>query len=163
MSGSSYSAAGRGAGENAKSATNSNHADGARPARPAGCPRRHRNNSCDTMTLRRIIELALCYAVASVAGYLFSLLDLPLPWMIGPLIATALIGLVVKPIDIPTRTRPIGQVMISAHVGLAFNAAALTAILDHGVTILCVAVATAMIGFLMSGVLRRMKIGRAHV
>src|SRR3546814_28052 len=108
------------------------------------------------MTLRRIIELALCYAVASVAGYLFSLLDLPLPWMIGPLIATALIGLVVKPIDIPTRTRPIGQVMISAHVGLAFNAAALTAILDHGVTILCVAVATAMIGFLMSGVLRRM-------
>src|SRR3546814_20075244 len=89
---------------------------GARPARPAGCPRRHRNNICDTMTLRRIIELALCYAVASVAGYLFSLLDLPLPWMIGPLIATALIGLVVKPIDIPTRTRPIGQVMISAHV-----------------------------------------------
>src|SRR3546814_15453773 len=74
--------------------------------------------------------------------------------MIGPLIATALIGLVVKPIDIPTRTRPIGQVMISAHVGLAFNAAALTAILDHGVTILCVAVATAMIGVLMSGVLR---------
>src|SRR3546814_14518791 len=81
--------------------------------------------------------LRSCYAVAAVAGYLFSLLDLPLPWMIGPLIATALIGLVVKPIDIPTRTRPIGQVMISAHVGLAFNAAALTAILDHGVTILC--------------------------
>src|SRR3546814_12845771 len=87
----SDSAAGRGAGENAKSATNSNHADGARPARPAGCPRRHRNNICDTMTLRRIIELALCYAVASVAGYLFSLLDLPLPWLIGPLLATALI------------------------------------------------------------------------
>src|SRR3546814_14111484 len=79
---------------------------GARPARPAGCPRRHRNNICDTMTLRRIIELALCYAVASVAGYLFSLLDLPLPWMIGPRIDTALIGLVVQPIDSPTRPRP---------------------------------------------------------
>src|SRR3546814_13499567 len=99
------------------------------------------------MTLRRIIELALCYAVASVAGYLFSLLDLPLPWMIGPLIATALIGLVVKPIDLPPRTRPIGQVMISAHVGLAFNAAALPALLAPGVTILCVAVATALLGF----------------
>src|SRR3546814_11888553 len=92
------------------------------------------------MTLRRIIELALCYAVASVAGYLLSLLDLPLPWMIGPLIAPALIGLVVTPIDIPTRTRPIGQVMISAHEGLAFHAEALTALRDNGAPILCAAV-----------------------
>mgnify|MGYP000191237605 CR=1 FL=1 len=108
------------------------------------------------MTLRRVVELALCYAVASAAGYLFDSLGLPLPWMIGPLIATALIGLAVKPIDIPTRTRPVGQVTVSAHVGLAFNATALAAIADHGLVILSVAVATAMIGFLMSVVLRRM-------
>ncbi|MGF1594324.1 MAG: AbrB family transcriptional regulator [Kiloniellaceae bacterium] len=108
------------------------------------------------MTLRRATELALCYGVASGAGYLFSLLDLPLPWMIGPLIATALIGLTVKAVDVPTRTRPVGQVVVSAHVGLYFNAAALAAILDHGLVILGVAVTTALIGFLMSGVLRRM-------
>ncbi len=114
------------------------------------------------MTLRRVSELALCYAAAAGAGYLFSRLDLPLPWMIGPLIATALIGLLVKPVDIPTRTRPLGQVMVSAHVGLAFNAAALAAIVDHGLAILAVAVATALIGFAMSGVLRRMT-GTDHV
>src|SRR3546814_15755862 len=103
----SDSAAGRGAGENAKSATNSNHADGARPARPAGCPRPHRNNICATMTLRRIIALALCYAVASVAGYLFRLLDLPLPWLLGPLIATDLIGPLGKPAALPPPPRPL--------------------------------------------------------
>jgi uncharacterized protein len=114
------------------------------------------------MTLRRVIELALCYAVASCAGYLFDTLGLPLPWMIGPLIATALIGLVVKPIDIPASTRPVGQTTVSAHVGLAFNTAALAAILDHGLVILGVALATAFIGFLMSGILRRMA-GTDHV
>lgn len=114
------------------------------------------------MTRRRLLELAFCYAVASAAGYLFSLLDLPLPWMIGPLLATAVIGIAVKPIDIPVRTRPVGQTLISAQVGLAFTAAALAAILDHGLVILTVAVATAIIGFLMSGVLRRMT-GTDHV
>src|SRR3546814_7285062 len=82
--------------------------------------------------------------------------------MIGPLIATALIGLVARPIDIPTSTRPVGQLMVSAHVGLSFNAAALAAIVDHGLVILSVAAATGMIGFLMSGVLRRMT-GTDHV
>ncbi len=110
----------------------------------------------------RAAELAVCYAVSAAAGYLFSRLNLPLPWMIGPLIATAFMGLLVKTVDIPTRTRPVGQVMVSAHVGLAFNAAALVAIVDHGVVILTVAIATAIIGFLMSIVLRRMT-GTDHV
>lgn len=114
------------------------------------------------MTLRRLASLGLCYAVATCAGYLFSILGLPLPWMIGPLIATAAIGLAVKPVEIPDRTRPVGQVVVSAHVGLAFNAAALAAIVDHGLVILGVALATAMIGFLMSGVLRRVT-GTDHV
>jgi hypothetical protein len=105
--------------------------------------------------LRRAIELTACYAVAVGAGYLFSRLNLPLPWMIGPLISTALLGLTVRPVDVPTRTRPVGQVTVSAHVGLAFNAAALAAILDHGLVILSVALATAAIGFAMSVVLRR--------
>jgi len=108
------------------------------------------------MNGQRFLQLALCYGVASIAGYFFDLLGLPLPWMIGPLIATALIGLVVKPVDIPKKTRPVGQVTVSAHVGLYFNAAALTAIIDHGLVILGVALATAAIGFLMSGLLRRM-------
>ncbi len=110
----------------------------------------------------RALELILCYAVSAGAGYGFSRLNLPLPWMIGPLIATAAIGLLVKPVDIPTRTRPVGQVMVSAHVGLAFNAAALAAIVDHGLVILTVALATAIIGFGMSIVLRRMT-GTDHV
>ena len=114
------------------------------------------------MTFRRVIELFLCYAVASAAGYLFSELDLPLPWMIGPLIATAFIGIAIKPINIPTRTRLVGQMLISAQVGLSFTAAALGAILEDGVVILSVALVTAMIGFAMSGVLRRTT-GTDHV
>ncbi|MGD1879765.1 MAG: AbrB family transcriptional regulator [Kiloniellaceae bacterium] len=108
------------------------------------------------MTARRLSELALCYGVSAIAGYLFSTLGLPLPWMIGPLIATALLGLLGKPIHIPTRTRPVGQVTVSAHVGLYFTAEALGAIYDHGLVILSVAIATGAIGFLLSVLLRRM-------
>lgn len=114
------------------------------------------------MTLHRALELFICYALASGAGYLFSRLDLPLPWMIGPLIATALFGLLIKPVDVPTRTRPVGQVMVSAQVGLSFNAAALVAIVDHGLVIFTIALATATIGFIMAFVLRRMT-GTDHV
>ena len=108
------------------------------------------------MSLKRVLELLLCYAISTAAGWVFSRFNWPLPWMIGPLIATAAWGLLVKPVDVPTRTRPIGQVMVSAHVGLAFNAAALVAIVDHGVVIFAVALATAAIGFGMAFVLRRM-------
>lgn len=114
------------------------------------------------MSLRRGIELGFCYLVASLAGWLFDGLGLPLPWMIGPLIATAAIGIAVRPIDIPVRTRPVGQTLVSASVGLYFTAAALAAILDHGLVILGVALATAFFGFLMAGVLRRMT-GTDHV
>src|SRR3546814_20664731 len=105
-----------------KRARSNNGGDRREVARPAGRLRRHGKrragagrHRCRTVSLRRLIELGLCYGVASGAGYLFSRLDLPLPWMIGPLIATALIGLVARPIDIPTSTRPVGQLMVSAH------------------------------------------------
>src|SRR5690606_24501409 len=80
-----------------------------------------------SMSFRRILELAFCYLIASLAGWLFATLGLPLPWMIGPLIATAIIGMTLRPIDIPVRTRPVGQTLVSASVGLSFTAAALGA------------------------------------
>lgn len=114
------------------------------------------------MSLRRVLELGFCYLVAFLAGWLFAALNLPLPWMIGPLIATAVVGMTVRPVDIPVSTRPVGQTLVSASVGLYFTAAALTAILNHGIVILGVALATAFFGFLMAGVLRRMT-GTDHV
>src|SRR3546814_8290508 len=90
-----------------KSARSNNVDDRREVARPAGRLWRHGKrragagrHRCRTVSLRRLIELGLCYGVASGAGYLFIRLDMQLPWMIGPLIATALLGLVARPIDL---------------------------------------------------------------
>ncbi|MCF8482768.1 MAG: AbrB family transcriptional regulator [Rhodospirillum sp.] len=108
------------------------------------------------MTARALLDLAVRYALAAAAGHLFSLLSLPLPWMIGPLILTAVVSLLGKPIRIPVRTRPVGQMIVSAHVGLYFTSDALRAILDHAPVILGVALSTAFMGFLVATILRRM-------
>src|SRR3546814_10404482 len=67
-----------------KSARSNNVGDRREVARPAGRLRRHGKrragagrHRCRTVSLRRLIELGLCYGVASGAGYLFSRLDLP--------------------------------------------------------------------------------------
>ncbi len=106
--------------------------------------------------LARAGEILACYALGSAVGGLFSWLNLPLPWMIGPLLSTAFLGLAIRPVAIPIKTRPVGQIIVAAHVGLYFNEQALGAIYDHASAILAVAFATALIGLFLSILLKRL-------
>jgi uncharacterized protein len=94
--------------------------------------------------LRAFLILLATYALATAAGYLFFLLALPLPWMLGPLISTAVLFLLGASFDVPVRTRPVGQMIVASQVGLSFTSAALV----------IMATRAPMIGFLTARILR---------
>jgi membrane AbrB-like protein len=105
--------------------------------------------------LRNWAELAAIYAVAAVAGWVALRVEIPLPWMIGPLVATAVIyvsglGRVV----VPVQTRPFGQLIVAAQVGLYFSPAAFAMLITlaplvvgmAGVTVVCSVIVAIVVG-----------------
>lgn len=79
---------------------------------------------------RPLWRMALTYGLAGLAGWAFSRLHMPLPWMIGPLLAMAglsMSGIIDRPL--PVRTRPFGQAVVATTVGLAFTDQALAVVL----------------------------------
>ena len=108
------------------------------------------------MGSRHLFALLWCYVVAIGAGYLANQLKLPLPWMIGPLVTTALFNLLVCPVNIPVKTRPVSQMIIAAQVGLYFTGDAVTAIYSHGLAIAGVAIGTILFSIALSYLLRKM-------
>ncbi|MCO6383050.1 AbrB family transcriptional regulator [Oceanicola sp. 502str15] len=81
--------------------------------------------------MKSLSALAALYAASGIAGLVFSLIGMPLPWMIGPLIATGLLTatgtLVVR---VPIQTRPFGQITVATFVGAHFTPAAFHALLQ---------------------------------
>ncbi|MGY6709021.1 MAG: AbrB family transcriptional regulator [Rhizobiaceae bacterium] len=125
------------------------HAGGCHPPLRTGNPLFQRN----------LIQVALLYAAAIAIGYAASLLRVPLPWMIGPLLLAAIVSLADKQPTIPRITRPIGQLVVAASVGLFFTPAALTAVSQQIVPMLAVALLTIAAGFVAALVLMRI----AHI
>lgn len=101
-------------------------------------------------------ELAGVYGLAAIAGWLFSRAGVPLPWMIGPLAATACLyvsGL--AKVTVPVRTRPAGQLVVAAQVGLSFSPAALALVADLAPVLVGMAFATALCALSVALILRR--------
>jgi membrane AbrB-like protein len=69
------------------------------------------------------VRVALTLAGAAAAGALASRWQLPLPWMIGPLLATALAGVAGVPLAASSRLRNAGQWAIGVALGLYFTPA----------------------------------------
>lgn len=69
----------------------------------------------------RALRIAATLALAAVAGALFAWLRTPLPWMLGPLFATAALGLAGAPLATSSRLRNGGQWVIGTAVGLYFT------------------------------------------
>ena len=83
--------------------------------------------------------LPMLFAAATVAGYAMSCVGAPLPWMIGPLLLTALVtasGLTSA--RVPTRLRPFGQIVVATFVGAHFTPEALNALLATAPLLLAV-------------------------
>ncbi len=62
------------------------------------------------------------YAIGVPFGYMFDQFGVPLAWMIGPLMITAiLVGSGFVTATVPTTTRPVGQMVVATFVGAHFS------------------------------------------
>lgn len=102
---------------------------------------------------RRLLRLAALLTIGAVAGWVCTRLDTPLPWMIGPLLATAALSLATG-IALPStdHIRFLGQMVVACQVGLAFSPAALAMLLDHAPAIVGTALLSA-VGIVLASVL----------
>jgi uncharacterized protein len=74
-------------------------------------------------------RLAFTLAVATAAGWGCQWLGVPLPWMIGPLVVTALLSIAGAPVRASGRLRNAGQWAIGTVLGLYFTPPVLVAML----------------------------------
>ncbi|MFT7448647.1 MAG: membrane AbrB-like protein [Glaciecola sp.] len=92
-----------------------------------------------------IAKLIALFVLATGAGRIFEHMGAPLPWMIGPLVFTAVVFIALDPqFTVPNWLRPLGQVVVATQVGLAFSPEALDVLLGYAPVIISTALATAL-------------------
>lgn len=108
---------------------------------------------------RRWPKILLGLALATAAGFLFSWLKTPLPWMIGPLVSLAIANLLGAGLDVVPYGRQVGQLHIGTGVGLYFTPPVLAALLGSagwifagGITVMLIAATSGVILARVSGV-----------
>jgi membrane AbrB-like protein len=106
--------------------------------------------------VRAAIPTILIHLAAVLAGALAWWLHVPLPWMIGPMVFAAIVNFTPFAVPAPKFTRPVGQTVVAAVVGMAFTPTALEALLDHFVLMLAVSAATIVAGLAAGVVLMRL-------
>lgn len=99
---------------------------------------------------------ALGLACGAASGYGMRMLHLPLPWLIGPLVAMAALRLVAAPAEPVPGGRQAGQVVIGVAVGLYFTAEVLGELVGHAGAMLLTCAATLLLGALTALILRRL-------
>lgn len=107
-------------------------------------------------SLHEMVRLAAVYAIAAGVGWLCKRSGVPLPWMIGPLLSTACLGMLTPlRFHVPNQTRPIGQMTVALQVGLYFSPTAVGMVFDHAFVILCMALTTALCAMAAARILSR--------
>ena len=67
------------------------------------------------------LRIAATYALATAAGYIASLLHVPLPWMLGPLFVCGVLTILGVPLQAGPHLREIGQVVVGLAIGMRFT------------------------------------------
>lgn len=98
-------------------------------------------------------------ATATAAGYLATLIGMPLPWMIGPLLVAVAFGMAEVPVPRHQAYRPVGQLIVATAVGLYFTPEALHETVQNAWFMVGAAVLTIAAGITTAIMLRRL----AHV
>ncbi|EAR51892.1 possible AbrB protein [Oceanicola granulosus HTCC2516] len=70
---------------------------------------------------RGLANMGFALALGAVAGLLFNWATLPLPWMLGPMIANTLAAVVRLPVASPGRARPYVVAVIGVMLGAGFS------------------------------------------
>jgi hypothetical protein len=108
------------------------------------------------VTALGVLKSALLLIAAAVAGYVCQILAVPLPWMIGPMLLTAALGLSFGNPPVRWFYRPVGQVVVATSVGLYFTREALGELLLHGPHMVGAALLTIAAGYIAALVLLRL-------
>lgn len=95
-------------------------------------------------------------AAATAVGYLATLIGMPLPWMIGPLLLAVLMG--VGEVHVPRHRhyRPVGQLIVATAVGLYFTPQALTETINNAWFMVGAALLTIAAGLVTAIMLRKL-------
>ncbi len=102
------------------------------------------------------LALPALYLVAACAGFLFSLINAPLPWMIGPLFATAVLTATgLSKVQVSTRTRPFGQIVVATFVGAHFTPDALHSLLRTAPLLISISLFVLLAAMLVAQIQRR--------
>lgn len=116
---------------------------------------------------KTIFFYSALYAASAAAGWGFSALGLPLPWMLGPLLLSATVYISgLGRHKVPLQTRPFGQMTVAAQVGLTFTPAAFASLLALAPMIVGLALISGALASLVAVVLARstdMRLAQAFV
>lgn len=83
------------------------------------------------MKPRRLLPFSGALLLALIAATVCVWLDTPLPWMIGPLFATAIACMLGAPLEAPLEVRAAGQWAIGTALGLYFTAPVVAALVSY--------------------------------
>lgn len=106
-----------------------------------------------------LVRLLAGYAAAAAAGYAASSVHLPLAWVLGPLVAAAVIGIVGIRLPAPTVTRRAGQLIIGSTVGLSMTGSVVAGLAAW----LPLMLVTALFSILVSATLSTLLARFAHI
>ncbi|WP_256674687.1 AbrB family transcriptional regulator [Ectopseudomonas mendocina] len=97
-----------------------------------------------------------------LGGYLASLADWPLPWMVGSLLAVILLRCIAdRPFSEVPGGRRVGQWLIASGIGLHFTSDVLEQVLSHLPVIIMGALGTLLLSLIGIAILRRAGVDRA--
>lgn len=98
--------------------------------------------------IREVPKVALLLLMAGIAGWVFERIGSPLPWMIGPLVFTAVLFMWGRfNLSVPNSLRPFGQVVVATQVGLVFSPEVFRLLLDLAPVIIGTALMTGVVIF----------------
>jgi membrane AbrB-like protein len=106
-------------------------------------------------TQRSLRSIATALALSLCGGYLFSLVKIPLPWMLGPLFLVGFAGINGIRVSDIRGGRQTGQLIVGCALGLYFTPEVSRQLLEFGGYIVLAAFLAIMIGGLGSLVVRR--------
>jgi len=104
----------------------------------------------------RVRHVALVYLGAFAAGLVANWIGAPLPWMIGAMVFSAALRVADLPVNVPSMTRPIGQMVVAGSVGLSFTPDAVAVLVTLTGPMLLAVVLTVLAGFAVAMVLMRL-------
>jgi membrane AbrB-like protein len=95
---------------------------------------------------QRMPGILRALAVGVPAGALFDVLDLPIPWMLGPMIAVAVVNLAGAPMYSPPYARQLGQVILGSAVSLYFTPTVAAALMTNAGAIVAASASAFIVG-----------------